>query len=517
MGERDQRADARTAEPSRPEAAACRPAEEWLHLAQAAAGVGTFDWDLTTDAVRFSVGPGAAVVAGPLSGEDCFRSLHPDDRSRLRAEVDRAVRERTALWSEFRVFQPDGSLRWNVFRGQTLYDDAGRPTRLIGVFLDTTDRKDREESLRRSEQRLRLMLEQMPAILWTTDAELVITFCSGAGLAAVNLTPGLGVGRPIADYVGSADPTFYPLAAHHRALAGESVNFEMEWRGRVLRVHLEPLRDGGGRTAGCIGVALDVTAHRRAEAERRELEARLLQAQKRESLATLAGGLAHDFNNLLTGILGNASLALLDLPPESAARAAVQQVEAAALRAAALTRQLLACSGHGMFAVHRVDLSRLVEDTAGLLRSAVARGTRLHFELAAGLPPVRADVDQLRQVVVNLVTNASEALGDCPGSVAVRTGVTEADRAYLVSDHVSADVPAGRYAYVEVSDAGGGMDEATLLRIFDPFFSTKFTGRGLGLAAVLGIVRGHKGALKVRSEPNRGSTFKVLLPCAPAV
>jgi signal transduction histidine kinase len=166
-----------------------------------------------------------------------------------------------------------------------------------------------------------------------------------------------------------------------------------------------------------------------------------------------------------------------------------------------------------MFAVQPLNLSRLIEDMAGLLRSAVARPADLRFELAADLPSVRADVDQLRQVALNLVTNASEALGSRQGVVGVRTGVREAGRACLAAAHGSEGLPAGRYVFLAVSDTGCGMDEATRQRIFDPFFSTKFTGRGLGLAAVLGIVRGHKGALRVDSEPNRGSTFTMLLPC----
>ncbi|HYT94623.1 MAG TPA: response regulator, partial [Gemmataceae bacterium] len=407
----------------------------------------------------------------------------------------------------------DGTVHWTSFRGKALGDEAGQPTRLVGVFMDITERKEREEALRQSEQRLRLMLDRMPAVLWTTDRELRVSFCAGAGMAVLNVTPEQWIGRTLYEYLGTEDRTFYPIAAHDRALAGESISYEMECQSHIFRTHLQPLRDAAGQIAGCIGVTLDVTAHRRAEAGRGELDARIAQAQKLETLGTLAGGLAHDFNNLLTGVLGNVSLALMDLPPESSARSPLQQVEEAALRAADLTRQLLAYSGRGKFVVAPVDLSRLIEDMAALLKSVASRKAQLRFELTPNLPAVQADAEQLRQVILNLFTNASEALGDKHGSLGVRTGVMHADRAYLATMHVNEDLPPGYYAFVEISDTGCGMDEATLKRLFDPFFSTKFTGRGLGLAAVLGIVRGHRGAIKVASEPGRGSAFKVLLPC----
>jgi PAS domain S-box-containing protein len=514
--ELEQRVQERTAELARAndslraEVAERRRTEEWLSLAQGA-GVGTFDWNLTADAAQYS--SGSPAEQGVLSGEDCFQRLHPEDRQRCREDVERALREREPFLSEFRVLHPDGTWHWTGFRGKVLCDEGGQPIRLAGVFVDVAERKEREEALRQSERRLRLMLEQMPAILWTTDTELRVTFASGAGLAALNLIPEQWLGRTILEYFQTEDRTLYPIAAHDRALAGESVNYELEWQGRIFRTHLEPLRDTPGRIVGCIGVTLDVTAHRRGEAERRELEVRIQEAQKLESLGTLAGGLAHDFNNLLTGILGNASLALMDLPSESSARYPVQQVEEGALRAAELTRQLLAYSGRGKVVVAPIDLSRLIEDMAALLKSVVVREAHLRVELAAGLPAVQGDAGQIRQVLLNLITNASEALGEKKGAVGVRTGVMVAEQAYLATTYVNEDLPPGHYGFFEVSDTGCGMDEATMKRIFDPFFSTKFTGRGLGLAAVLGIVRGHHGAIKVYSEPGRGSAFKVLLPC----
>ncbi len=248
--------------------------------------------------------------------------------------------------------------------------------------------------------------------------------------------------------------------------------------------------------------------------ESRRLETKLVETAKLESLGVLAGGIAHDFNNLLTGILGNASLARQELPPTSLGQPMIDQIEIAARRAADLCKQMLAYSGKGRFIVHRLDLNKLIEDTTHLLQISIAKNCVLRFNFAPALPPIQADATQLRQVIMNLVINASEAIGSRSGVLAISTGVARVDAEYLKGFRPDASPSPGDYVYVEVSDNGCGMDAATLKRIFDPFFTTKFTGRGLGLAAVLGIVRGHKGGLKVYSEVGKGTTFKLFFPVA---
>jgi signal transduction histidine kinase/ActR/RegA family two-component response regulator len=246
----------------------------------------------------------------------------------------------------------------------------------------------------------------------------------------------------------------------------------------------------------------------------RPLEAQVIHAQKLESLGVLAGGIAHDFNNLLVGILGNAALALGRLGRNDPLRPTIEGIQAAGLRAADLTKQMLAYSGRGKFVVQRVNLSGIVEEMANLLRASISKRASFELGLDGDVPPIDADATQVRQVVMNLITNASEALGDGKGRIAVTTGVTVADAEDLMSSHLADCGAAGRYVFVEVTDTGVGMDTATLERMFDPFFTTKFMGRGLGLAAVLGIVRGHRGAVRVRSEVGRGTTFRVLFPVA---
>ncbi|MAY57326.1 MAG: hypothetical protein CMQ46_03170 [Gammaproteobacteria bacterium] len=255
----------------------------------------------------------------------------------------------------------------------------------------------------------------------------------------------------------------------------------------------------------------------RAEEERRELEAQMLQSQKLESLGVMAGGIAHDFNNLLTSIIGYSELARAQLPEHSAAGEFVDAAVTGARRAAELTQQMLAYSGKGSRIVEPVQLSRLVKDITRLLEVSISKKCVMRFELPEDLPACMADATQLRQVIMNLIINASDAIGDRSGVISITTGAAWCDRDYLDENFINDTLEEGLYVHMEVADTGKGMSADVRARIFDPFFTTKFTGRGLGLAAVLGVIRGHKGAIRVYSEPGRGTTFKVLLPAAPGV
>ncbi|MDJ0974077.1 MAG: response regulator [Planctomycetota bacterium] len=270
----------------------------------------------------------------------------------------------------------------------------------------------------------------------------------------------------------------------------------------------------GGAGDGWDFVGADITDVKRAQEERSELERQIQETQKLESLGVLAGGIAHDFNNLLTSILANASMALRDSGPESPVREYLRQIETGAVRASGLTQQMLAYSGKGRFVVEAIDVSALVEEMTHLLKASISKNVALRYDLAAGLPAVMADATQIRQVVMNLITNASEALEDKPGIVSITTGLQQADEAYLAQTYFGNDIQPGSYVFVEVSDTGVGMDKEAQAKLFDPFFTTKATGRGLGLSAVLGIVRGHKGTLKLYSEVGKGTSVKVLFPAS---
>jgi signal transduction histidine kinase/CheY-like chemotaxis protein len=263
--------------------------------------------------------------------------------------------------------------------------------------------------------------------------------------------------------------------------------------------------DPQGRPRRLLGVVSDVT-------ERRKMEERLRERAKLESVGLLAGGVAHDFNNLLTGILGNATLALDLLTEGHLARRMIEGVVTASERAASLTQQMLAYSGRGRFVIAPVDISKLVREMSGLLRTSIDRSIELRLGLDPSLPSVEADPVQMQQLVMNLIINAAEAMQDRQGAVTIRTFLCDLDQAAVARLNPAFDVVPGQYVCLEVADEGCGMDETTMAKIFDPFFTTKFTGRGLGLSAVLGIVRGHKGSLEVASEVGKGTTFRIHLP-----
>ena len=238
----------------------------------------------------------------------------------------------------------------------------------------------------------------------------------------------------------------------------------------------------------------------------------MLHAQKLESLGVLAGGIAHDFNNILLAILGNAELALLRLVPESPAIHNLKQIELAAQRAADLAQQMLAYSGRGQFVVEGLDINALITEMNHILRVSISKKVFIRLNLAKRLPLFEGDATQIRQIIMNLVINASEAIGEEDGLITITTGSRDCDQDYLSKICQYDELQEGTYISFEIADTGCGMSRDTLEKIFDPFFTTKFTGRGLGMAAVLGIIRGHRGAITVYSEPGKGTSFKVFLP-----
>ncbi|GMV13777.1 MAG: hypothetical protein AMXMBFR56_20010 [Polyangiaceae bacterium] len=394
---------------------------------------------------------------------------------------------------------------------------------LRGLSVDVTDLHEKELALQAALELNRRILEAIPGGVVNVRADGAITHANAEALRVLGLSQDELAQRYTRDFDPETiheDGTHCP-AEHYPVtqalVTGEQPpphtigvkrpDGEVSWA--VFRA--VPVKDlQSGQVSSAVVTFLDVSERRRAEERVRSLEEQMRHAQKLESLGLMAGGVAHDFNNLLAAILGNARLARLELDAGGDALECLNAVETAAQRAAELTRQMLTYAGRGSVDRKPLSLSAAVREMAELLSTVVSKRATLGLELA-DVPPIEADPAQIHQVVMNLILNASDAL-DRVGAVHVRTGVRQLGRAELARTYVDDDLPAGEYVFLEVTDTGRGMDEQTKRRVFDPFFTTKATGRGLGLAATLGIVRGHRGAIELESSPGRGTTFRVHFP-----
>jgi PAS domain S-box-containing protein len=404
---------------------------------------------------------------------------------------------------------------WLEVRAYPVMDDAEKITLVIEHLRDITDRKLAEQALKESEERYSLLAERAnDAIVVLQEGTFVFVNKAWERLVGYGLDElrDLPLGAAL---VPEERETV--VALYKARLAGKQPPSVYETRllhknGHEVEVEISAaLFEYRGKPAD-LAVVRDISDRKTAERERRKLEEQIQCAQRLESLGVLAGGIAHDFNNLLVGVLGNATLALEDLPSDAPARESVEAIEVAGTRAAELVAQMLAYAGKGTVEPRVLDLTPVAQEMVKLLESSIDKKARLRLELAAGLPAVRVDPAQLRQVVMNLVTNASDALGGEAGEIVLSTGMMDHnDEGLQRGACLPGAPPQGRCCYVRVSDTGGGMDGATLGKIFEPFFSTKFAGRGLGLAATLGIVRRHRGAIHVESAPGR-TVFTVLLP-----
>ncbi|MGC1171629.1 MAG: PAS domain S-box protein, partial [Candidatus Acidiferrales bacterium] len=372
-----------------------------------------------------------------------------------------------------------------------------------GQIALAIERKRAEEKIRESEARLRVLVEQLPAVLWTVGKDLRFTSALGAGLARLGLKPNQIVGVSLMDYFETNDQTFLPIAAHRRATKGEPVTFHVEWKGGSYTCHVEPLRTAEGELQGAICMALDIT-------DRKQLEEQLRQAQKMEAVGRLAGGIAHDFNNLLMVIQGYADLMTERLAEGDPLRRNAEQIQTASQRATSLTRQLLAFSRKQMLAPKVLNVQSVVVEMEKILRRLIGEDIQLETSSAPDLGLIKADRSQIEQVILNLAVNARDAMPE-GGRLTIETANVELDKA---AAHPPAVLSPGKYVMLAVTDNGCGMDAETQAHIFEPFFTTKEKGKGtgLGLATVYGIVKQSGGYVWVYSEPGRGTSFKVYLP-----
>jgi two-component system cell cycle sensor histidine kinase/response regulator CckA len=449
-----------------------------------------------------------------------FDIVHPAKRDYLQQTLQRLAAGEQLVQVETVFVAKDGRALDLEGRVQCRLEH-GRPVAIRGIFRDVTERRRLEKEAR---HRQRLLDEGQQLVhlgSWEWDIVANRVTWSDELYRLFGLKPGQFGSTyeafieyvhpddraPIQAGVDRARKRGEPFAQTHRIVRPDGTQRTVTSQGKVIV-------DEGGRPVRMLGTCQDVTEREQAEARRRQTEAQIQHAQKLESLGVLAGGVAHDFNNLLTAMLGYTSLARSMLPADAPIVPLLLEVEKAAERAAELTQRMLAYSGKGRFVAEPCNLSVLVRDMAKLLETIVSPRAVLRLELNPRLPLIEGDAAQLRQVITGLISNASEALGDKEGVITVRTGVVTADADSLRSAYLADDLPGGEYVFVEVIDTGCGMGPETLARVFEPFFSTKFVGRGLGLAATLGVVRGHRGAVKVTSAVGQGSTFQLFIPRA---
>jgi PAS domain S-box-containing protein len=420
---------------------------------------------------------------------------------------------------EFTARRQDGSLLPVAASLHLLRDAHGHAVGYEGIWRDISQRKQAEIALRESERRLAQIIAFLPDATFAIDTQGRVTAWNRAmellcGVAAGSML-GKGDYAYAVPFYGGPRPVLIDLAMHpNQEIACGYAAFHQE-QGRLISETFLPdfrgrgptwlwntatiLCDADGGVMGAIESIRDITALKREQESRLELERRLLHAQKLESLGVLAGGIAHDFNNLLAAILGNLELALEEIEPLGRARSYIDEAARAVRSATGLTRQMLAYSGKGHFVIQPLDLSALVSENYHMLRAALAKSVSLELRLDEALPPVQADAGQMQQIVMNLITNAAESFGNGGGTVSISTGHGYCDADYLNRSRLPEKPVAGFHAWIEVSDTGCGMDEATQHRLFDPFFTTKFTGHVGGAGDRQRSSRGHPGGQRRRS------------------
>jgi PAS domain S-box-containing protein len=511
-------------------AAALAESENRLNEAQALAGMGNWEKDFETGATQWSENLFRLLGYEPgevkPSMELLQGHLHPEDRDRFRSLLTGCLDGETGFQIEFRYLPLSGEIRHAQAMGQTDCGEAGGVIRFYGGMQDLTERKRAESALVESEARTRALLDAIPDLVFRLNRRAEILDCRAEPEELIRHDLPRDCEKLLGKTIGTLVPRFLAewLSAAIRQAMDEKTPRRLEYKlsraaggppdGRHFEARVAP----SGRDEA-IAMLRDITREKALERERRRMERRLETRRRLESLGVMAGGIAHDFNNILMGALGNLDLARRDLPPDGRAFGFLAKTESSLLRAAELVRQMLAYSGKSHFMFSTVVPETWMRETRPLLEKALPQGAFLEIDLPSDLPAISGDSEQLSQLLVNLAVNAAESyLEGAAGAIRIRLRsrtFVASELFQTLSELWSAyeyPMAAGRFLVVEVSDDGEGMDAEVRKRMFEPFFSTKFQGRGLGLAVVLGIVRGHGGYLRVDSTPGGGATVQVLLP-----
>jgi len=490
----------------------------------------TLDWEswLNPDGHPQWVSAAVLAVTGYTPAEclamaDYPRQLiHRRDRDRVLAALDGragASNEKNIGFC-FEFLRKDRSTGHGELHWRKVHTESGEYLGIRFGVRDVSEELDARERLQASERKYGELVQNL------RDGFLLLDLDGRIQEWNLEFQRMLGYSRDKMAHLELSDlVSEVALAQDRRRLAdqvlprGYSDVYERELLGKsgrriMAEIRMQLLRNESGSPTGYWAIVRDISERKKNEAEHRQIEERMREVQRLQSLAMLAGGVAHDFNNLLMGVLGNADLAADDLPSDSPLQENLEEIRSAALRGADLCRQMLAYAGQGRFVVGNLSLNRLIRENRRLFQSTVPASIQVNYQLAPTIPEIEGDTAQIRQMLANLLTNAVEAIGSEQGMITIRTGARDCNAEFLVSTRLGGSLDPGPYVYVEITDSGCGMDRETLAGIFDPFFTTKFTGRGLGLPAVLGIVRGHHGTLEVETRQGQGSCFRVLLPAA---
>lgn len=412
-------------------------------------------------------------------------------------------------WSTQQINYNDGIIigAFEVYSYQT------SPGKMVAVFFDISEKKRAEEEIKEKSELLSAFIKNSPIYTFIKE---VSPEQSRVLFASENFIDMIGISS--SDMIGRTMYELFPAEFAKKMTAddwdvvskGEVLKFDEDLNGHNYTTIKSPILAGSKKLLA--GYTIDVTDRNKAEENQKKLERQVQQAQKLESLGVLAGGIAHDFNNIFMAVLGHAELAKEDIPLGAPGRENLSEIITASHRASELSRQMLAYAGKASFALEKVDVSSVIDEMAHLLKTSISKKALLEINFDEALPLIQADPSQIRQIIMNLIINASDAIGDNNGFINVSAGKIYCDQNAISRMKLLNDIEPGNYVYLEVRDTGSGMDSETINKIFDPFFTTKFTGRGLGLAAVIGIVRAHQGAIMVKSEVGKGTEFKLYFP-----
>ncbi|MGA7238641.1 MAG: PAS domain S-box protein [Bryobacteraceae bacterium] len=497
---------------------ALRQSEDRFRLASKATNDAIWDVDLATGTVSWNE-TYSALYGKPAQMPDFWKwwsdRIHPEDRERAAGGLGKAIGGDASSWAcDYRLLRADGDWAYINDRSYIARDELGNALRVVGAMRDLTDRKRAEEALRESDLQYREVFDNISACLFlvdvTADGRFKFAGFNPAEEKAVGLSTAEVSGRFVED-VFSEDLARKLTGNYRRCLeAGRVITYDDELNfpsgRRYFHSNLIPLKNATGSVHRIIGACIDVTDLKRTQEE-------ALAKQNLESLGVLASGIAHDFNNLLGAISALAEVMEEDLDTDSASCEGIQKIKAAAIRGSEIVRELMVYAGQDQsHSVESVDVSALVEEMLELLKVSISKHVALRTDLAGNLPAVSGHASKIRQVVMNLVINASEAIGEQHGAITLTTSHARSGRDLRPDS--SSDLLQGEYVRLEVSDTGIGITEEAAAKIFDPFFSTKFAGRGMGLAVVKGIVRDQGGTIEMSSVPGKGTTFRVVLPCS---